>query len=232
MVDKNMIYDSDFNKLQELGFLINGELTDEYINIYKLYNNYLLHHIDSLLGLSSYIEESMISIEPSIKPVEKELQDPFQKLSYLNYFYIRNSLKIERLPNDVIQTLKERINSGKTQFNEEANKLVMKTVLNVIRNEKVEDGVFINYGFPYNSDVFAPNNAVVLGIRVDIISDTEDDEHFFDNYIKKREKVNNVISFISDEMKKHYPIPFKLIEYDDSSVDYSISANKQTTNQM
>ena len=55
MIDKNMIHDSDFNKLQELGFLINGELTDEYISIYKLYNNYLLHHIDSLIGLSSYI---------------------------------------------------------------------------------------------------------------------------------------------------------------------------------
>ena len=213
MIDKNMIYDSDFNKLQELGFLINGELTDEYISIYKLYNNYLLHHIDSLLGLSSFIEESMISREPIIKPVEKETQDSFQKLSYLNFFYIRNSLKIERLPNDVLQILKERIDSGKTQFDEEANKLVMKTVLNVIRNEKVKDGVFINYGLPYNSDVFAPNNAVVLGIRVDIISDTEDDEHFMDNFIKKREKVNRVKSFISDEMNKYYPIPFKLIEY-------------------
>lgn len=230
MIDKNMIHDSDFNKLQELGFLINGELTDEYISIYKLYNNYLLHHIDSLIGLSSYIEESMLSREPTIKPVEKELQDPFQKLSYLNYFFIRNSLKIERLPNDVIQILKERINSGKTQFDEEANKLVMKTIINVIKNETVKDGVFINYGFPYNSDVFAPNNAVVLGMRVDIISDTEDDEHFIDNFIKKREKVNKVKSFISDEMNKYYPIPFKLIEYDDSSDDYSISDVKESTN--
>ena len=230
MIDKNMIHDSDFNKLQELGFLINGELTDEYISIYKLYNNYLLHHIDSLIGLSSYIEDSMLSREPTIKPVEKELEDPFQKLSYLNYFFIRNSLKIERLPNDVIQILKERINSGKTQFDEEANKLVMKTIINVIKNETVKDGVFINYGFPYNSDVFAPNNAVVLGMRVDIISDTEDDEHFIDNYIKKREKVNKVKSFISDEMNKYYPIPFKLIEYDDSSDDYSISDVKESTN--
>ena len=172
----------------------------------------------------------MLSREPIIKPVEKELQDPFQKLSYLNYFFIRNSLKIERLHNDVIQVLKERINSGKTQFDEEANKLVMKTIINVIKNETVKDGVFINYGFPYNSDVFAPNNAVVLGMRVDIISDTEDDEHFIDNYIKKREKVNKVKSFISDEMNKYYPIPFKLIEYDDSSDDYSISDVKESTN--
>ena len=97
-IEEIMLKNADLEKLEELGFIQNGKVTSTYIGIYQLYASLLMEYLDKKLKLREK-EEKIKNSPLQIQPL-KEDKDIYQSLSPFEFFFLRNTLRIERLSKD------------------------------------------------------------------------------------------------------------------------------------
>ena len=207
--------------LTKLGFYKNGELTNDYYDCYRLYAYFLLSYLNDLLHLTA-IEEDAKKGDNPLRPIEREEKDFYQKLSPLNFFYVRNFLKIEKLLSKDIQFLKDRIMSKNFTYDEEAKRMIESSYKEVVKDHEGSDDVIVTYGDFSSGNFFAPNSAIVLGIRFD--PQYEDEANDSDEWLKQFAEKKTLVSLFIDMIEKEAEnknISLKVLEFDENSVKFN-----------
>ena len=207
--------------LTKLGFYKNGELTNDYYDCYRLYAYFLLSYLNDLLHLTAIEEDAQKGDNP-LRPIKREEKDFYQKLSPLNFFYVRNFLKIEKLLSKDIQFLKDRIMSKNFTYDEEAKRVIESSYKEVVKDHEGSDDVMVTYGDFSSGNFFAPNCAIVLGIRISpqFEEDTEDNPNWLEQYCEREDLVSIIINRVEEEAKKEN-IVLKVFEYNEESARIS-----------
>ena len=213
-----MLRESNITLLREKGLVEGTTVTKLYENIYKYYGLYLLLYLNKKLHLSERENEIQNSIL-KMKPVKKGEEDSYQSLSSMNFFFIRNNLKIERLSKEDLELLKKRIFQQKQTLDEKTERMIELTYRDVIRNEKYKEGTNINYGPTTSTDFFAPNNSIVLGFRFDpeYETDTKENPNWLETYMKRKTLAQALCHLIEIEAKQQ-KLPVRVIEYNEETI--------------
>ena len=221
IVKKYMLRESNFHALQEAGLMNENHLTEMFSKIYEFYSQSLMFYLDKELELSKR-EEEIENCILSIKPVKDAEKDAYQSLSFLKFFYLRNNLKIERIPKELLTILEDRVRNKQTIFDSTIEDIIKQTVIEVIKNTNYPDGTNINYGPSSSMDYFAPNNAIVLGLRMnpEYEKDTKENPDWFKNYLQKEALLKILREKVMDDAREKLPkdIPLFVIEYHEGSV--------------
>ena len=213
-----MLRESSITLMQEKGLVEGVQVTKLFESLYEYYGKYLLLYLDKKLGLSRR-EQEIKDSALQMKPVKESDKDAYQSLSPLEFFFVRNNLKIERLPEQFIELLKRRVFQQKEELDEKTEQMIELTYRDVIRNEKYKDGTHINYGPTTSTDFFAPNDALVLGFRFDpeYETDTNDNPDWMENYMRKETLARALCRLIRSEAEKQ-DLPVYVIEYNEATV--------------
>lgn len=210
-------------KMAEAKRLASSEtVNDLYCLLEGLYREYLEQYINKKGNLFSY-DQQILESPLNFKQVKSTEKDFYQFSSNMHYFYIRNTLFIERLSIDDLNLLIAKYNSGVTLLDDDIIELLERTYPKVIvpfvSNTQMA-GDYTNYG-PLSDGYFAPVNALVIGFRYDMYeeeTDQKDDDIWFDTYAKQREFLQAFLPVISETLNTHFAVPCTIIEYDDDSV--------------
>ena len=103
-LESYMLREVDVEKLKELGFVEGNKVIRAYQDLYQLYTILLTKYVDKRLNLSER-EKEIIDHPLHLEPVKEEDQDSYQSLTPLKFFFIRNNLKLERIPKETLQIL-------------------------------------------------------------------------------------------------------------------------------
>lgn len=202
---------------QECHLKTNAQLQD-YMNAYSTYNCLLLQFLIRDFYLRDFDQE-LKNNDDLFRPVAPGAKDLYQASAsrFLEYFYLRNDLHIERLcPKD--QRILRSFYEAKTfQLNEKTEALIKRTYLNVILHEPAVRNHLINYG-PNNKTYFAPSNAIVIGVRYDPLAGMEEKADVFDLFSNSAFLLQTYIDFIEKKLKKVTDVPLRVIEYNEFSV--------------
>ncbi len=203
------------------GLALNGELRDEYFLLQSIYVNLLEIYLSSLFNIES-IEQKLSSA--NFRSVEDEEKDIYQYLSNNKYFYIRNTMYVEKLSNEDIKLLL----SKKDEVSDpNLISIICKTYKDVITTDDFKMQEFnISYG-PQTGSYFKPNNSLVIGFRL-----AEEDEslysssdEWFKDYCARRQYISNLLPKLEEEFNSKINCECSILEYNEESVKKKTSNN-------
>lgn len=213
----------DIKALEKKGWYQNGKITKEFIEIYKAYYSFLAKYLDKILNISE-MDKILKESKFHLKEVEEQDKDIYQSFSSFSYFYLRNTLYIERLDELELQQLKKKIDSKDEILDYDTEMMIKQSYEKVITTTNVENVTFINYG-PYSSrQYYAQNNAIVLGVRYDPEYNASEnnpdysDDAWDENNDRQIYLVKAVIDTMNEEAENKLNVPVKVIEYNEDSV--------------
>ena len=190
-------------------------VNDKYFELYSIYYNYLEKYLNDIINIADY-EKKLDSM--GFRGVIDDDKDIYQYLSYNKYFYIRNTLYIEKIPeSDIVYLLKNSNN-----YDNNIKQIISKTFKDVISASIGNTHIF--YG-PFVPTYSALNDSLVIGLRFAEEDETlyESEDKWFDDFSKRRliieDLINNLPAKIND-------VNIKYIEYFEESV------KKKSTNQV
>lgn len=219
-IENYMLRNADTKKLTKLGFVEGTRVTEMYKQIYQLYTSLLLQYLDKLLGLREK-EEQIKNSFLQLQPIKEEDKDAYQSLSPLEFFYVRNDLKIESITQEYLRLLQKRCENKNYQLDAIAEQIIRDTCMNVVTNTKYKKGTRINYGPSTKDDYFAPNDSIVLGLRrnpeYDKGREKKDNPEWVEMFFKKEMLMQALKKLIEEEAAKK-GIPLEVIVYDENSV--------------
>ena len=192
----------ELEHLKKIGFYKDGKLTNDYIDCYRFYDYYLSLYLDDLLHLTD-LEEQVINGDIPLIPLKQEDKDEFQRLSPFKFFYIRNFLKIEKLIDEEIQFLKDRIKDKCFSYDDEVKKMIENSYKEVVKDHEGSDEVNVAYGDFSSGNFFAPNCAIVLGIRFDYQYEGNKDDsiNWLKEYSERKTLASNLIKQVEGRAK-------------------------------
>ncbi len=194
---------------------MNKDAQDFYLSIYALYMDLFNQYIIKNTHIKDY-DDIVSNDDLGYQVVADENKDIYQQFSdnFLQYFYIRNNLYLERLSNDDINLLKEKIIDENFELDEATEELVSRTFRSVIFeniNGDVEHTFLTNFG-PEDRKFFAYNHSLVIGVR--FLMDYDDLENYFtleNNLVELCQKVEN-------SLMESLNMDVKVIQYNDYSI--------------
>lgn len=194
-----------------------GELLDTYGIISKFYQQLLEKYLGELLEINVY-DETIEKTGLKFEEVLEEDKDIYQKGSNYKYFYLRNTVYIEKLLVEELNFLINKYNSHDYSLDEKTKELLGRTFKEVITSDIKEDNVLINYG-PLDSTYFAPNNAVVFGIRCsDDFECADEDDEWLEINFQQQNYLERLKNELNEKCKDKLSIPVCFIIYDDENV--------------
>ena len=205
----------DYERMNKLGFINGDNLTDKFEAVYKIYSLFLLKYIDEKLGLTK-IENDIDNSVLDIKEVEESEKDIYQSLSYLKYFYVRNTLFIERLSESIINELYERYINNQLYYDKYAEDIINITIRTVIIGDN--DHTFSNFGPVSSGDYYAPLDCIIIGERFDpeYHKGNSKDGSWMSEFMQKDMLFSVIKGMIEQESKME--IPIFVIKYDENSI--------------
>ncbi len=204
----------DIQLAESKGLASNGKLSEDYFALQSIYYNLLEQYIDTLIDINQ-VENSLE--QNNIRKVPEEEKDIYQYLSHHNYFYLRNTLYVEKLPKDVIVKL---LTTLPKELNEELLDIVKRTYKEVIRTDDMNIQDFdINYG-PLSPSYAASNEALVIGYRNAEEDETlyNDEDAWFEDYTKRRQIVTETLKNVEVQLASQTNSKCSVIEYFEESV--------------
>ncbi len=141
---------------------------DQNFDIYFLYYTCFIAYLIEKYNLDEF-DKQICESKLHFTPVKEENMDIYQYFSspYLKYLYLRNNIHIERLTKDEREFLKSKINSTNV-LDQEMKFFIEETYKKLIFEDVLENGerYLIAFG-PDSAQLYAHNDAIVLGIRYD-----------------------------------------------------------------
>lgn len=189
----------DITKLDEDG-------KNYYFQMYSMYMellyNYLLKNTD-LLKYDNNLKEHMVS------PVIDEYKDFYQSFAngFLDYYYVRNTLYLEKLNKEEMDYLSKKMNE-EFVYDEEADNFIKNTLPKVI----LVDGDYMVFYKSNDIDYSATPNALVLGVGVEYLvdyTDEEEERHRNDMEFVYRNNVS-----IEDDLSKKFDREVVVFNYE------------------
>lgn len=193
---------------------INGQLTDEYFQLQSVYYHLLELYISSKFDVDG-LEQKLI-IE-NIRQVEDNEKDIYQYLSNHNYFYIRNTLYVEKLPKEIINVL---INTIPNELTSELSEMINLTYKEVITTSDFKMERFdTSYG-PLSNSYSAANDDLVIGFRTAEEDESlyENEDEWFKDYMRRRAIITDLLHNLPKEISSKLNVNCKIIEYFEESV--------------
>lgn len=189
--------------------------------VYQFYYYMLLKNLDEKLHLSIREQELLNGIY-HLNPVERQKRDYFQSFSYLNFFYIRSPLRIDRLFSKEIQMF-----NGISSLDEirwDKKKFYNDTYFRIVIEGDAKNKR-INYGPYYSPEYYVPVNTIVLGVRFDpqYEKGTRDNPDWLEHFINQKVFLKKIISDINQEAK-NMGLVLKVIEYNQATVNYDVNS--------
>lgn len=188
----------------------------KYIELYCAYLDLLIQYLCKKIDLISY-ETKLKNSGLNFKEVEENKMDIYQYLSsdYLKYFYLRNTLHINRLNKLDYEVLLNKLERNDMTLDEEAEKLIDRTYGNIIREE---EGTTISYG-PNSSSFFVLNGNLVIGFRYDEFADLGlSDEEWDEQHDKQIPFLLNCLAEVENNANEKLDIPTNIVQYSEFSV--------------
>ena len=90
----------------------------------------------------------------------------------------------------------------------------------MVKDHEGSDDVMVTYGDFSSGNFFAPNCAIVLGIRISpqFEEDTEDNPNWLEQYCEREDLVSIIINRVEEETLTSYPITIQAESIDVSSM--------------
>lgn len=204
----------------------------DYLQLNALYRRLLNEYIGNI-GVNKY-DDRLSKSELKFVPISDTAKDYYQYYAGTShkYYYVRNNVYIERLANDDLEYLKERLMSGDSLTDEDFT-FVERTFKCVIDEQfEVKNADYnVNFG-PNSSTYYAPHNALVVGFRYDEFNlNGMTDSAWRDNNDKQYEMLETVEDELQSELSDKLEIPVQVIQYSDLSIkpiqDINITDKKE-----
>lgn len=200
------------------------ENTDEqFLGVYSLYNKLVVDYLDKNLKLSDF-DNHFKNNELNYIKVNDNDMDIYQYLSsdFLNYFYIRNNLHLERLDNDEYKFLINKSLNNDDSLDETSEMFINKTIKKVL-SESLDGEYEINYG-PSNPKFYAQTNSLVIGFRYDEFNNEGvSDEVWDNNHEKQIDDIFQTFLDLEIQAENFKLMPVKIIQYNEYSVKKKVS---------
>lgn len=189
------IYDIEI--LRKNGLVTGNEVNDNYYKVYSVYRELLERYLIKKLNLQEYDNELGKS-ELQFTPVDLDSKDYYQKSSTLKYFYIRNDICVEKIPNDIILQILR---------GEATEDIIESTYKSVIDNNMRTDATLINC---YGDDIpehWHDSRDLIIGFRYDeFYDDGLSDEDWLEKNNKQCEMINRILKEIKEKGTKELEI--------------------------
>jgi len=215
----NLLVPGRFNEkvlIQKGLFDADSILSEKYLVIQAFYKYLLEDYLDEFLLLHEY-DDKIKNSSLNFKEVSEQDKDIYQRLSRLHYYYIRNTLFIEKLSLEDLNYLVLKLKRKSFILDEETRKLLERTWKEVIKQDLDDNIVNICYG-PMIPQCMARNDALVLGLRYDEDSDKiQSDEEVFEDYKNKTLFLKELLEEQNNFYQK-FDNPVSIIRYDRGSV--------------
>jgi len=193
---------------------LSNEEKTKYLELYVKYSKCLYQYLIKKLDLKKY-DDMILNSGNKFKKVDVEYMDLYQYLAkdYLNFFYLRNNLYIERLSEEE----KNYLNTIDV-YDENVEKFIENTYIKVcleLPNEKVN----VCYGAD-SLVYYKPSDCILLGYRFD--NYYKDENTTDQEWVSENQKRLFELELIEMGLSKKYkdllkaPIYFQI--YDDYSV--------------
>lgn len=214
--DLKILYHNIYN-LQER----DTETRKEYINLYNLYRKLFTEYIIKKIKLDKYDNEVKESVLKFYE-VPKEEMDVYQYFSSeeLKYFYIRNNIYIERLTDEELKFLKNKIEKDNYDLDSDTRDIIENTYQKVIYEGNIEDDKkYITLYGPNNRSYLAPSDSIVIGFRYDeFFEDGLEDEIWRIRHLKQVEYLDKIFSELKEENSNFFKEDIKIFKYSQFSV--------------
>lgn len=204
-----------------------------YISLYNLYRGLFTQYIVDKLDLEKY--DNLITRSGlNFQETDPEYMDVYQYFTSQNikYFYIRNNIYIERLDEEELNFLKNKLIKQEMVMDDETISFIEKTYQKLIFEDFLKNGekCMIQYG-PDSSSFFARNDSIVIGVRYDEFADTElsDKEWERLNYMQS-DFLYSLIKKMNGYFKGRTEVPIYILKYDDMSVIFRIQEKYKEIN--
>lgn len=201
-----------------------GNTDEQYLGVYSLYNKLVIDYLDKHLKLSDF-DNHFKNDELNYIKVNDNDMDIYQYLSsgFLNYFYVRNNIHLERLDNDEYNFLINKLLNVDDSLDEKSELFIDKTIKKVL-SESLDGEYEINYG-PSNSKFYAPTNSLVIGFRYDEFNNEGvSDEVWDNNHEKQIDDIFQTFLDLEIQAETFKLMPVKIIQYNEYSVKKKVSS--------
>lgn len=204
----------DYLEMEKKGFIDNNDVNEKFSIFYKRYYSYLEKYLDEIIDINK-TDNLVETNQNNFQAVNKEDMDIYQDLSSFKYFYIRNTLYIEKLNEEEIKLLEE-----KDSYDSEVHDLISNTYKKVITTSTPVINANINYGPKESNTYYAESNALVIGFRYDPLysKEAEDDDIWFDKYTEQQFLITRILKDLEQDIREKIDIPIKVIKYNEFSV--------------
>lgn len=200
-----------------------GKLLPHYFALSLFYRNLLEAYLGKLLNIQK-LDDEISNSGLRFLSVPKEERDIYQKFSCYQYFYLRNTIYIEKLTLQDIGFLEDKLKNRDGLLDEKTKEFLQRTYPLLITSDIAAEEIITNYG-PFSSTFFAPVNAIVFGMRCSDDFSAPDDEWLEINF-KQQNFLENMKNKLNEEWKNQLNCPLQFLVYDDESV----KENKLTLN--
>lgn len=182
----------------------------------EIYNMWLIEFLNKKINLKEYDEKIKNSDLHFV--MVKDL-DYYQKMSkpYLNYFYIRNDINIDKLSDEEKEFMEK---NKENDINLNIEKFINDTLDKVIKIENDNDENFIvDYGAPSNN-YMAFNDSLVIGFRFDEYNNDNNlnDDDWMNNYNAKMQYLNELVKEMMDIGKVVLNKSIRIIKYNEFTI--------------
>ncbi len=215
--------DCDLNGLDPVvkAVVPEGVVTERYLALESLCRAWIEQYISGKLSLPT-VEKQIRETGLLFEPVSEVEMDSYQAYSTmgLDFFYLRNDVKIERLKAECFQRLSSRFDRGELDFNGESMQFVQENLSELTKEKEDDLPEFMCSFGPFIESCMASNNSVVLGLRfADLRDDADLGEDWitaFDTRIKTIRRIQSTVSAYGTE---RLGLPCAVINYNNSTVD-------------
>jgi len=202
----------DYKLAEEKGLAQNGVFNNYYLMLMSKYYYYLEKYIDRECKISE-IEKVFIDNSEDFNKVLDEDKDVYQSLSNNSFFYIRNTLYVERLKIDEIKAI---LSSKSLELTPDIETIIKNTFKSIItthfKNTNENEKYDIDYGYNNDKESFSPNNSLVLGLRF------APPKKYDDELVERNNFTNNIIKFINPKLSEIMGVDVRVIEYSTSMI--------------
>lgn len=213
-------YLSRFPKTDDVFENLDDESKKVFLTRYSVYSNFLYDYLLHKTDIKNHDNEIKDNQEHSFKAVNETKMDMYQFLAKgkLNYYYVRNNLYLNKLSEEEIKFLDDRIASNNMAYDKEVEDFIGKTIKNVISFSD-DKNVSVNYGPSDSSMYIVENGTIIIGQRVDEYVNY--DLNNYENQMKYMKR-NIFLGADADELKTSIAgdlgISVSVIKYVDETV--------------
>lgn len=193
---------------------------EEYAEIYSIYRKLFTEYMIEKLNLKEYdrrIKNSGLNFCVN----KEEDMDLYQYFSseYLDYFYLRNNLYIEKLNDNELDFFRKKLKTGNYNLDDESRVMMEKTYQKIIFEDVLGNGEECTTFFGPSSGYMAKNNGLIIGVRYDEFARNGLSDDKWDKLHNRQKRfLTQLIGEMKENIEKKVEGPIYFFRYNEFSI--------------